>query len=213
MANLPPKDVAPSELFAKLTSVDRPHKIVDLPRKGADGEPVGQVAMVPLTQYEMMAAAASAEKQTRELLKGNLPQQTEAQLGYNDVYNNSAAAEVLFRACKKPDDLKSSAFRTPHEIGTALSTDEIGVLYHHYETVKAELGPIVSTMTEDEVEAWVAVLAKGGSYLPLDTLSWGALTTLVLSMASLLQSFLTDRSSLGSPAEPQDSTSEDTTES
>ncbi len=198
-----PKDVQPSTLFALLTATPRPHRMVDIPRKGPDGEAVARIAMVVLTQQEMISSAATSEARTRKLLKENLPKQEEAQLGYQDVFNNIAATEVLFRACKDAEDetLKRSAFRTPQEIESTLSADEVGALYHAYLTVKSECGPVVAEMTEDEVDAWIRVLAEGASSIPLDTLSWGALTTLVLTMASRLHASQTDKSSPGLPSE------------
>jgi len=197
----PPKDVAASDLFIRLTSTERPHRIVDIPRKGPDGEPIAQVALVVLTQEEMNAAAAEAERRTRKLLGQDIPKKEEAQAGYLDVYNNLAAIEVLFRACRTTEDPKKPAFRTPQEIQSSLTSDEVGVLYHAYLTVQQELGPIVATMTEMEIESWIRVLAEGGTADPLGLLSWGALTTLVRSMATLLHDLLTDKSSHGSPAE------------
>jgi hypothetical protein len=199
--SMPPKDVEASELFVLLTTTPRPHRVVDLPRKKTDGTPVGQVAIVPLTQEEVTAASAESERRTRKMLGDALPKKEDAQQGYSDVYTNIAAVEILFRACKdiKDETLRRGAFRTPHEIGKALSNDEIGVLYHSYQTVMLEIGPIVAHMSESEVDAWVDVLAEGGSSIPLDTLSWGALTTLTCSMASRLRALRTDTSSPGSP--------------
>lgn len=197
----PPKDVSASDLFQKLTSAERPHRITDIPRKGPDGQPVAQVALVVLTQEEMNSAAAEAERRTRKLLGADVPKKEEAQAGYSDVYNNLAAVEILFRACRQVDDTKRNAFRTPQEIQTALTSDEVGVLFHAYLTVQQELGPIVARMDEDEINAWVRVLAEGGTADPLGLLSWGALTTLVSSMASRLHALQTASSSPGSPAE------------
>jgi len=197
--NLPPKDVAASSLFLKLTSVTRPHRITEIPRKGPDGKPVGEVALVVLTQEEMNAAAAEAERRTRKLLGADIPKKEEAQAGYADVYNNLAAIEILFRACRDVDDTSKNAFRTPHEIQAGLTSDEVGVMFHAYLTVQQELGPIVATMTDDEVETWITVLAEGGSADPLGLLSWGALTNLARTMACRLYDSRTDKSSDGLP--------------
>lgn len=205
MANLPPKDVEPSVLFAKLTATPRPYRVVDLPRKNHEtGEPVSQVAMVVLTQEEMINAASEAEKLARKKLGEGLPKKEEYSLGYDDVYQNIAACEVLFRACRSVEDITKKAFKTPHEIMQSLSNDEIAVLHHHYLTVKYELGPIVAEMSVEEMETWIRVLGEGGSTFPLDTLSWGVLRTLVVSMAKRLHPSLTDKSSAGSP--PDEST-------
>lgn len=194
----PPKDVAPSALFVKLSG-PRPSVVVDIPRKGPDGAPVGQVAIVVLTQEELIAAAAEAERQARKLLRDDLPKREEAHQGYDDVFQNCAAVQILFRACRDADDPKRPAFNTPHEIAAGLTNDEIGVLQHHYLTVQSELGPIVATMTGDELEAWIVALGEGGTAIPLGSLSWGMLTTLVLTMASRLRSLQTASSSAGSP--------------
>lgn len=208
----PPKDVSSSELFQKLVSAERPHRITDIPRKGPDGEPIAQVALVVLTQEEMNLAAAEAERRTRKLLGADVPKKEDAQSGYSDVYNNLAAVEILFRACRQADDTKRNAFRTPHEIQSALTSDEVGVLFHAYLTVQQELGPIVARMTEEEVDSWVRVLAEGGTADPLGLLSWGALTTLVLSMARRLHALQTDSFLPGSPAESDGETLSETDE-
>lgn len=206
--NGPPVDTTPSELFARLSQLPRPHRIVELPRKDAvTGEPVGSVAMVVLTQTETIAAAASAERRARAVLKDALPRREDAQLGYDDVYNNLAACEILFRACKDVSDptLKRPAFKTPDELGNGFSNDEIAALHHDYLTVKYECGPIIGSMTPEEVDAWVEMLAKGASAIPLDRLSWGAIGTLVVSMASRLWSLQTAKSSPGSDGSSPDS--------
>lgn len=206
---LPPKDVAPSALFQKLTSAERPHRITDLPRKGPDGEPIAQVALVVLTQEEMNSAAAEAERRTRKLLGADVPKKDEAQAGYQDTYNNLAAIEILFRACKSAEDPKVSAFRTPQEIQSSMTSDEVGVLFHAYLTVQQELGPIVATMTQEEMDTWIKVLAEGGTADPLGLLSWGALTTLVRTMAVQLHALRMDSFLDGSLAESDGETSEE----
>ncbi len=199
---MPPKDIEPSALFLKLTQ-SRPHKLVDLPRKGPDGEPIGQVAMWILTQEELIAVAAESERKTRKLLGSDIPGKEQAKTGYDDVYQNTAACELLFKACRDADDPTKPAFRTPSEIQKAFSNDEIGVLQFAYLTVQSELGPIESQLSDDEFEAWVRVLAEGASALPFAALSWGALTALALRMASQLWPLLQGKSSPGSePSEP-----------
>lgn len=200
MSQTPPDTIEPSELFLLLSSEARPHRIVDLPRKKADGSPIAQVAMVALTQEEHIAASATSERRTQDLLRNAIPKKDEAARGYTDVYNNIAVCEILFRACKKADEPTKNAFRTPHEIQKLFTNDELGVMHHHYLTVCHEIGPIVATMTDEEVETWVRVLVEGASAVPLDCLSWDALTTLVTTMASRLHAYQTDNSSAGSPS-------------
>lgn len=200
--SIPPKDTDPSELFILLTSETPPHRIVDLPRKRLDGEPVGRVAMRPLTQAEMISVAAESARRCATMMGAGTARSNGADSS-SDLYNNIAACEILFRACKDVADttLKRGAFKTPHEIEKAFSNDEIGVLHHNYLTMKYEIGPIIAAMEDDEIDAWVRVLAEGASAVPLDALSWGALTRLILSMASRLAPLLTDKYSLGAPAD------------
>ncbi len=200
--SMPSKDIEPSELFVRLTSSVRPHRIVDLPRKNADGTPVGQVAMVSLTQAEMIVVSAESQRRCDAMLSVGGKKAAGVESA-TDLYNNIAAAEILFRACKDISDptLKKGAFKTPHEIANAFSADEIGVLHHNYLTTKYEVGPIISTMDDDEIDAWIRLLAEGSSATFLDALSWGALTSLMISMAVRLATSLTDKSSPGSPAD------------
>ena len=97
-----------------------------------------------------------------------------------------------------PDDLKMPAFPSPQEIRREFSVDEIGVLFDHYLTAQAELGPVVSRMSKEEVDAFVDRLVASGDRFPLDLLSPVLLKTLLSSMAFRLRSLLTASSSDGS---------------
>lgn len=193
-----------SELFILLSSAARPYRVVEIPRRKPDGSSVS-AAFVPLSQRDMILASVEAERETQRLLKGSMPKAGDAQSGYNDAYNNFAAVQILFRAMKKPDDPTKPLFMSPSEVQDIFTNDEIGVMHHQYLTVKQELGPIVATMSDDEFEAVVTLLAEGGSATPLDFFSWGVLQTLVLRMAARLRKLETDASSVGSQPEPTDS--------
>ena len=202
---MPPENVPPNELFKRLMAVPRPYRDVDIPRNDPETkEPLGKIRMWVLTQEEQEQCAAAAEEHTRKKLREvmkDLPKADEARRGYEAVYNNAASVEVLWRSCRRTDDPKWPFFPTTSELRKSMSADEIGVLMNHYYTVQDEVGPIVSRMSLDEEDAWLEVLAKGGSTLPLDSLSWGALKILALSLACRLSACLTDTSSAGAPPE------------
>ncbi len=109
--------------------------------------------------------------------------------------------QVLYRACKSPEDINKSAFPSPKQMRELLTTDEIGVLFNQYCTVQSELGPIRAHMSKEEMDAMVLRLQEGGSAFPFDTLSWEQQRTLVLSLASQVVSCWTAISSAGLPLE------------
>lgn len=206
MAQTPPPDIEPADLWQQITAMPRAHRPVDFPRKGPDGAAVAQVAVVVLTQEETMAANLQADRHVRKLMQDakSLPNRNEMSGGYSNLFEMRASMEILFRACRRSGDLGKPFFPIVEAIGKSLTTDEIAVLMNQYVRVQAELGPIVSKMDQEEVDVWIERLATGGSAFPLDSLSSGALTALVMSMASRLWILSTDNSSPGSP--PEEST-------
>jgi hypothetical protein len=192
-----------TDLWARICAMPRPHKVIDFPRKDpTTGEPIGQIAMWVLTQEEQEACAANANNKTRELIKstkGEIPKDDDARDGQRDLYHNLAADEVLYRACRKVDDLKSSFFPSAALLRQYLSVDEVGVLISNYYSVQAELGPIVARMSAEEQEAFLARLQKSGDRFPLDSVSREELIRLLIFSVSRVPSSSTDTSSPGSP--------------
>ena len=187
------------DYWAKLIALPRPSKVVDFPRKNEDGSAV-ELAIWVLSQDEQMACSSAADALAKKLLKDAV-KNDERSRGYDDIYQNAAAVEILFRVCRQKEDLAKPFFPAPDAIRKHLTTDEIALLFTHYLSVQVELGPIVADMTSDEVDAIVKRLVESGSRFPLDGLSPEALKTLVLSMASRLSTFLTGISLLGTPPE------------
>lgn len=189
-----------ADLWAAITAMPRPHRLVDFPRKGQDGVPMGQVAIVVLTQTEQIQAAAATEDFARKVIK-DMPKEGDARRGYDDVYSNHMAVELLFRCCKKPDDPKANFFPTTHAIQDHMTPDEVGVLVRAYMEVQAEIGPIMANMSDEEVDAWVKRLREAGSRVPLASLSLAALIDLAFILACRNGSSPMDTPSPGSPPE------------
>lgn len=188
-----------SALWLALSELPRPHKIVPFPRNlpGTD-TPIGKLAIWPLTQEEQMVANAEADRYTKKLLQD--PQQKDqANLGYHHTYTNEVAIQVLWRACRDPEDLKKPAFPAPNLMRKVLSTDEVGVLFNFYLTVQGEVGPIVAHMSKEEVEGMILRLQGEGSALPFDLLSWDQQRTLLLSTVFQLVNCWMVMSSAGLP--------------
>ena len=186
-----------ADLWTAIMQMPRAHKLVDFPRK-VDGKPIGQVAIVVLTQEEQIQAAASTEAFTRKVIK-DMPKEGDARRGYDDVYSNHMAVELLFRCCKKSEDPKSNFFPTTHAIQDHMTPDEVGVLVRAYMEVQSEIGPIMASMSDEEVEAWVKRLREAGSRVPLASLSLAALIDLAFILACRSESSPTDMPSVGSP--------------
>ena len=200
----PPADISPTDLWLKLSARERPSKVVDFPRKGEDGNPVGQLRIRVLTQEEQMVCASAAEKIAREHLKDS----KKDELGYERLYSDAFCVEVLFRACRDVADIGRALFPSPKHLRGALTTEECSMLFQHYLTVSVELGPTALTMSDEEFEAWVSRLAEGGSAFPFDLLSSDLQRLLILYMARLLTS-QKDKSSVGSPPEESTTSLED----
>lgn len=203
-SQLPPSHISPRDLWMQLTAIPRPHRIVDFPRKGPDGNPAATLAMLPMTQAESYAATVETERFVRKLLKadgGEIPGSRDRSEGYTTLYENRAAQEVLFRVCKQSDDISKNFFPIVDEIGKQLTVDEIGVMMRQYAIVCAEVGPNVSTMSQEEFDAWVTRLAEGGRGDFLGFLTAAAKIDLLMYMASALYKLRTVSPSPGEPLE------------
>lgn len=195
----------PTALWLALTKIPRPHKVVDFPRNDPEtGKPVGQIAIWPLTQEEQMVCNAEADRYAKALLK-DAQQKGEANFGYEHTFGNESAIQILFRACRDPQDLNRAAFPSTTLMRRKLSADEVSALFNLYLVVQVELGPIVRNMSPEELEALVRRIAEGGSAFPFSLLSLETQVTLLRFMASKLVSFWTATTSPGSPQGEQPS--------
>jgi hypothetical protein len=182
---MPPENIEPNDLWNQITAMPRPHRLVDFPRKNEQGEPLCQVAIFVLTQGETQAATKATEAWVRKALKEEsaLPGANERSEGYATLFETRAALEILCRACKRPGNLKLPFFPSPEKMSEFLSVDEVGVLYHSYLIVREELGPIVSKMGQEEMDAWVEKLAVGGAADPLSFISLAARSEFMMYLA------------------------------
>ncbi len=218
MAN-PPDTIKAADLYQKLLTMPRSHRMVDMPRcmPGTD-EPVGKVAMWPLREQDLLAAQASAVSYVHDILKIQWAER-EPDHGYREAYNNALVTEILQRACRKTKLNEESGewepllnlplFPKASDVRAQLVHDEIAVLFNSYMLVQRELGPIVNDLTREECKAWIKVLKEGGGSAGLPFLSWGALIDLLNFSVSLIRTLETDLSSAGSPPESSSTDSVD----
>ena len=202
----PPPNVKPAELWTRLTAIPRPSKEVDFPRFDAvTTESIGRLVIWPLSQNEQMACNAEADKFAKRLLK-DAQRREDQNLGYDAIYANEVAVQILFRACRDVEDPKRPLFPTPVELREKLTADEVGALFALYCAVQAELGPIIGWMTDQEMEEWVTALVEGSAHVPFSLFSLDAQLRLVNFMASRVVKLRTASSSAGSqPLEESES--------
>lgn len=204
----PPDNIHPVDLYQYLTTMPRPHRMVDLPRKAPDSDaPVAQVPIWPLREAELLAAQASAATYLHENLKLKWAE-NEPDLGYKEVFNNAVASEILQRAIRSSkynEDtqewepvLNIPLYKRAADLRAAMTHDEISVMFNEYLLVSRELGPIINDISKVEFEAWIKRLTEGGSRAGLPFLSLGALIDLLNFSVDLIKSLRTELSSVGS---------------
>lgn len=186
---LPPNDVEPSELWRKLEESE-PAEVVDFPRYGKDGKPIGQIRIKALR----MNAHDDARVRAREKLRKKPRVVKEDFEGANiirEVEGDMVARELLWLACTvdtpktRADGTEwyPQAFPNPEAIGERLTGDEIAVLFSSYLMIQQKYGPSPGSMTEEEIDKWIERLVEGGSALPLARLNSHQLAKLLWSLA------------------------------
>lgn len=160
----------------------RPHKIVDFPAYDDTGKAITQVFVRGLTVEEEAVAWANAARNVGRLLGDgkDLPWRPE------NVEHNARAQELLAVACRKVDDPSQPFFEHGIVDVRQFDVEQLGQLLATYEEVKELYYPTLASMTEDEFEAWVAMIARGAEAFPFSSVSPSKLATIVSSIAKSL---------------------------
>jgi len=194
--NGPPKDADPTDLWQRLSTRPRPSKVVPFPVPPGEESP-GDLALVVLTESEMMQVRANADAAAKEALRGDIKP---GDLGYEDLYENEKAVQLVALAARKADDPTMLRFPSAKDLRKKLTTDEIGQIAADYTQFRLERGPFVSELTEPELEAWLKVLQEGASRVPFSRLRTEALIDLVMFLGSKVTQLMASGSA-GSPPE------------
>jgi hypothetical protein len=196
MEQVPPQDIAPDELWRRITERPRPHRVIDLPQKDAGGKAVGRVAMVVLTQTEQQAVIAASDRWVRKFIASEKTGTMDRSEAYETLYSSRAAVETLSRAMRRDTDPTRPAFMgsdVPGLLSNHFLPDEIAVLMKEYLHTRATLGPIVSTMSDDEYALWKERLKAGALLYPLAYLTSGLTSELLLRLGADLMRSQTDK--------------------
>lgn len=189
--NGPPPNVSSIDLWTRLTQSPRPWRDVTFPRRGVDIA----VRVVVLTERELMTCRADAEKYARGLTKDTTGQ------GYREIYNNELVVQMICTAYRDPagDSLQSRAFPSPDLARSEFTSDEFTLLFNAYCDWQTESGPLISSMTKEDMDAYLDVLAEGASRDPLARLSSAARDELLMHSASERRRSREANTSHGSP--------------
>jgi len=199
----PPPNIQPQDLWDQITTMPRPYRIAPFPRKNAKGEPIGEIAFVVLTELETQQVTAQSEAWVRKLLKEGqgVPANNEPRTGYEILFETRSSCETLMRACRKPTDLGQPFFPAVDHIAKHLTTDEIAALLLSYNRIRSEVGPLISELTQAEMDAWIEILGRGAAVDPLDYWPTASVKRLAVYMAVRLRNSSTGTSSGGTASD------------
>lgn len=191
----PPAGVEAQDLWSKITQRPRPHKDFVFKARGQDAT----VRLVVLTESELMHCRAAADAFAKQELRDKQAH-GEANLGYQDIYRNEVVVQLVCLACRDPKGAGIASLAWPNaDLARQFFTaDELAVLFNAYCDWQTESGPILSSMTKEEMDLWIEKLQEGGSRLPLAALSSEAKSALLMHSVSMLSTLRTGSGSAGS---------------
>lgn len=211
----PPKHISPGELYRRLQERPKPSRVVDMPASD-DAGALGSVRVSVLRLDEIDDARFSAEEWLRKKLR--IPNGTQFSAGpaTGEILADRIACEIIARAVTTAEPIPGSEdtevgpiygrlFDGADDVRRKLAADELMVLFTQYQVLQAELGPTEASLSEEDVDRWVATLAEGASTLPLARLSFLQLANLTLMLAQRVSSGFDPPTS---PSEDSPSTSE-----
>jgi hypothetical protein len=198
-SHLPPKGTDSGELWRKLTALPRPvSDPLDFP-EAVNGKPVGQYRLRVLTEGELHYVRREADVAARRMMGQEAPKNGEVSFGYEDIYRNELSVQLVTLACRDVDHPHVlPAFISAKAARERLSTDQFGVLVSSYNHWRRDIGPELSELTKEEMEAWVKILMEGGRRAPLARLTSEALTDLVMHLVAQVSR----SAASGSPGSP-----------
>ena len=199
----PPPGRRVGEVMARIIDRGRlPHATVDFPRLDDLGQPVARVYLRPLTQAELDVARANARAYVHRILgdpKNGVPWKPE------ELEDNATAAEILAVACRNADDPARPFFEHGAMETRECTTEELAILFNHYNVIRERSYPTFREMTDAEAAAWLKALEEDAESFPFSLTSRSRLEAFCVWAArfsgSLARQLLGTTSS-SSPASP-----------
>jgi len=205
----PPKDLDGADLFQALLEAAQPSDVVDYPRAGPDGHPIGKVRIMLLRQEDHDRARTEAQHYVLSLLKSVQDKSMRDTMfssdGMTAILGDATARSLLARACRTVEPIAKTDGKDAKDYGLIfpdgaalkkLPATEVARLFNLYLMVQHKFGGIEANIGDDDVESWVDLLMEGGEAYPLERLPLETLAELCLRLA--LQ--VSDLRAQGSPS-------------
>jgi hypothetical protein len=129
----------------------RPHLRVPLSSFLAQYEDDGHaIALVPLVQREIDEATEAALEYRKRALKSLPENHQQAFLDDPTVLENAKQIEMLWRACRKADDVKATAFPSSAFIREHMTSEEIAILLRCYDLAEQKASRASEPMTIEQ---------------------------------------------------------------
>ena len=182
----PPKDRRLGELMSRVITRGRlPHATVDFPRYDEQGQAVSKVYLRPLTQLEQDQARANAAAYVQDVLSSK---RVDAKWRPEELEDNAVMAEVLALACRDPDDPSKPFFPYGVVETRECTTEELAMLAVDYANVKEAAYPGMTSMSEEDMWAWVRAFEEDAARFPFSRVSRSKLEAFSLWAAKSLVS-------------------------
>lgn len=187
---LPPSDLTPAQLVAKLAELPFTSEVVGFPRAS-----IPEVRLRVLESIEQAQAEVAASKSVARRYQG-IPAEMLQILGLSDCKGSAFAAEILSRACYHKDPVEGSdppeyrkLFASGDEVERLLTTGEIAQLMSEWLVVQSRMAGDESVFkSQAEVTAWVERLREGLRSYPFSPTDWRTRGELACMLSERLQS-------------------------
>ena len=192
----PPEDVPAGTLFQKLQESPAPSEVVDFPRKGADGKPIGKCRIFALGMEDHHECRFEAREWVRSKINAGDKRLNAADDELlREVYGDATARFLLQKAVREVEPTGGSAdmdcgpqyafvFMRPEDLDKVLRAPELETLFQAYELIQHKYGPFQNNInSDDEITAWVTRLTEGAADFPLMRCDWLVLADLCKSLA------------------------------
>lgn len=210
MSAAPPKERRVGELMQRIISRGvLPHATVDYPRYDDAGLAVTKVYLRPLTQFELDGARANARAYVARIL--NEPKDRPVHWKPEELEDNATAAEILAVSCRHPDDPAQPFFPYGAMETRECTTEELAILFNHYNVIREKSYPTFRDMTEADFAAWLKALEEDAESFPFSLISRSRLEAFCVWAARYLAS--TTRQLVGMISKPSAASPSSTSDS
>lgn len=131
---------------------------------GLGDKPLLRLGIRVNTKSEQDAAIVAAYKRIENETKNG----AELARDDSDLTTDAKTIEVLFRACRDPEDPKYPAFPGPMWMRDNLTTDQLAIILNLYNEVVRYDSPIDFGLDDDRIEAIAAMASKNADTLVAD---------------------------------------------